>query len=69
MNYYARLDEDDQPIILYRATPDMEEQVWVPDRGWLPGEFLQDVLEGYGDIYPISEENARRSFDGRAFLN
>lgn len=67
MNYYARINEDDQPRILYRATPNMGEEVWVPDRGWITAEFLQDMMEGWGDIYPISEKTARENFASEAF--
>lgn len=66
MNYFARL-VDDKPKILYRATPNMEEQVWSPGEGWVQSEFLQDVIEGWGDHYPIKEEDARNFFPAEAF--
>lgn len=69
MNYYVRLDEEDKPIVLYRGTPDMEEQVWCPERGWIPAEFLLDCLEGWGNIYFVEEEVARRWFPPEAFAS
>lgn len=65
--YFARLNDDNKPIILYRATPEMEEEVWTPAYGWVPDEFLLDVLEGSGDIYPITVEKAKNSFPVEAF--
>lgn len=67
MDYFARLNDKDKPIILYRATPDMEEEVWTPTYGWVQDEFLLDVLEGSGDIYPISEAKAKAGFPKEAF--
>lgn len=68
MKYYARLDDDDMPVILYRATSDMREQAWSPSRGWIPAEFLLDVLEGHGSIYYIKENKAKEFFPPKAFL-
>ena len=68
MNYYADLDEKNKPLVLYRATPDMKEQVWMPEQGgWKLTEFLLDVLEGGGDTYPVSEKLARQYFPEAAF--
>ncbi len=67
MNYYVRLDENDKPLLLYRATPDMEQHVWSDKRGWLPSEFMEDVLDGFGDIYPVKEGRAKSLFSKDAF--
>lgn len=67
MDYFARLDDQNVPMILYRATPDMEEEVWTPEYGWVPDEFLLDVLDGSGDMYAISETSARANFPKEAF--
>lgn len=67
MNYYVRLDDDDNPILLYRATPDMEEQVWSDKRGWLTAEFMIDVMDGFGNIYFIKEDRAKELFPTEAF--
>lgn len=34
IEYCAWLDEQAAPAVLYRATPQMEEQVWIPVSGW-----------------------------------
>lgn len=67
MNYYVRLDENDKPLLLYRATPDMEQHVWSDKRGWLPSEFMEDVLDGFGGIYPVKEDRAKALFSKDAF--
>lgn len=68
IRYYADLDEKNKPIVLFRATPDMEEQVWMPEQGgWKLTEFLLDVMQGWGDTYPISEEMAKKHFPKEAF--
>lgn len=68
--YYASLDEQNRPRTLYRATPAMQEQVWMPSQGgWMLSEFLLDVLMGHGDTYPISEQLARQHFPGAAFAD
>ena len=68
IEYYAWLDEQAAPAVLYRATPQMEEQVWIPGSGWEDTEFLLDVLMGHGDTYPIDLELARRLFPPEAFI-
>lgn len=40
----------------------MEEQVWSPGEGWIPGEFLLDVLEGHNNTYFVTEEFAKKWF-------
>lgn len=67
MNYFARLDKQNKPLILYRATPDMKEEVWTRDYGWVQDDFLLDVLEGSGDIYPITDAIAKSKFPKEAF--
>lgn len=69
ITYYAHLDEQNIPMILHRATPEMQEQVWIPGRGWQAADFLLDVLMGHGDTYPIAEEMARQYFPAEAFLD
>lgn len=69
IEYYARLDERNRPMVLYRATPQMQEQVWIPGRGWEEDEFLLDVLMGHGDTYPIDLELARQYFPLEAFFS
>lgn len=69
IEYFADLDEGTIPRILYRATPQMEEQVWIPGQGWQEAEFLLDVLMGHGDTYPISLEMARHYFPAEAFID
>lgn len=66
MNYYVRLNDKNKPVVLYRGTPDMEEQVWQGDK-WGPGEFLLDCLEGHGNIYFIEEAQAKKHFPAEAF--
>lgn len=66
MNYYARLDESNKPFILYRATPDMKEEIW-GDGSWAEAEFLLDALEGHGNIYAIDEAAAKKAFPAEAF--
>lgn len=68
MNYYVRLDPNNKPVVLYRGTPEMEEQVWDPAKGWQPTEFLLDVLEGNGSIYFAEEKDARKFFPKDAFI-
>lgn len=67
MNYYIRFDLDDNPLVLYRGTPAMEEEVWSPGEGWIPGEFLLDVLEGHNNTYYVTEEFAKKWFPDAAY--
>lgn len=67
--YYVRLNEQDVPIVLYRATPQMQEQVWNPVDGWIDTEFLLDVLMCHGDTYFIETEMARQLFPPEAFID
>lgn len=67
--YYARLNEEGKPIVLYRATPEMKEEVWSETIKWFPAEFLQDALAGHGNIYPIEKEDAIWHFSPWAFIN
>ena len=68
--YYASLDEQNRPRTLYRATPAMQEQAWVPSQGgWMTTEFLLDVLMAHGDTYPIGEQLARQHFPPEAFAD
>ena len=68
--FYASLDEQHTPRTLYRATPAMQEQAWVPSQGdWMTTEFLLDVLMRPGDSCPIGEQLARQHFPPEIFAD
>lgn len=60
MRYFARFDDDDKPFILFRADGVIEE-VFKP-KGWAPGEFMEDIIDGSFQYGAITEEAAREFF-------
>lgn len=59
-NYFCRFGDDGQPTILFRADG-ITEEVLKP-KGWAPGEFMEDIIDGSFNYGPIQEEAARELF-------
>lgn len=68
IEYDAWLDEQAAPAVLDRATPLMEEPVWISGGGWIDAEFLFDGLMGHGGTDPFDLELAHRLFPPEAFI-
>jgi hypothetical protein len=66
-SYCVKLDENDQPYLLFRFNRDLaREEIWKGpgpgDDDWEPGEFLEDVLDGSFAYEMTDEKNARKAF-------
>ena len=65
MDFFVRLNDDLEPVALYRGNADVGEQGWNGER-WVEAEFLHDCLEGRG-VYAVDEDRARAFFPPEAF--
>lgn len=61
MRYFCKFDDNDKPMILFRADGEIEE-VWAKNR-WKPAPgFLEDIMDGAFQYGAIEEAAAREYF-------